>query len=394
MSSIDSQFLIPFTDEHALVRETVRSLVDDKIAPLAVSIDANHTFPHEAMAELAALDLLGIFVPEEYGGAGMDFVSYIITMEELGRGCGSTALTFTAHSGLCITPILILASHEQKLRWLPELCSGRKLGCFGLSEPGCGTDAGALSTIAVRDGDDYIVTGTKMWITNGRYADYMVTTVKTDQSQGRGKGISSLVIPMDLPGVSVLKEEDKLGLRGSSTAQVALDKVRVPAANLIGVEHNGFSAFMQTLEGGRIAIAAMALGLAQSAYERSMDYVKQRQTFGRYLAQHQTIQDYLADMAVNIEASRLLIYRAAFLKDAGRPFAKEASMAKLFATEMAMDVTNNAIQIHGGYGYVKEFEVERIWRDAKLCTIGEGTSEIQRVIIARSILGAATKGVV
>jgi alkylation response protein AidB-like acyl-CoA dehydrogenase len=394
MSSIDSQFLIPFTDEHALVRDTVRSLVTDKIAPLAVSLDASHAFPHEAMAALAELDLLGIFVPEQYGGAGMDFVSYVITMEELGRGCGSTALTYTAHTGLCITPILLLASHEQKLRFLPELCSGRIIGCFGLSEPSSGTDAGSLSTIAVRDGDDYIVSGTKMWITNGKHAGYMVTTCKTDQSQGRGKGISSLVIPMDLPGVSVLKEEDKLGLKASSTAQVALDKVRVPAENLIGVEHDGFGAFMKTLEGGRIAIAAMALGLAQSAYERSIDYVKQRQSFGKLLAQHQTIQNYLAEMATNIEASRLLIYRAAFLKDAGRPFAKEASMAKLFATEMAMEVTNTAIQIHGGYGYVKEFEVERIWRDAKLCTIGEGTTEIQRVIIARSILGAATKGIV
>ena len=394
MSSIDSQFLIPFTDEHEMVRESVRRLVDEKIAPRAFGLDDSHAFPHEAMAELAELDLLGIYVPEEYGGAGMDFVSYIITMEELGRGCGSTTLTYTAHTGLCITPIMLLASHEQKLRWLPELCSGRMIGCFGLSEPGSGTDAGSLTTVAVREGDGYIVNGTKMWITNGRYAGVMVTTVKTDPSQGRGKGISSLLIPMDSPGVSVIKEEDKLGLRASSTAQVFLDQVRVPAANLLGTEHDGFGAFMKTLEGGRIAIAAMALGLAQSSYERSLNYVKQRKTFGRYLAQHQTMQNYLADMATNIEASRLLIYRAAFLKDAGRPFAKEASMAKLFATEMAMEVTNNAIQIHGGYGYVKEFEVERIWRDAKLCTIGEGTTEIQRVIIARQILGQAVKGVV
>jgi len=315
-------------------------------------------------------------------------------MEELSRGCGSTALTFTAHSGLCMTPISILASHEQKLRWLPQLCSGKMIGCFGLSEPGSGSDAGSLTTVAVRDGNHFVVNGTKMWITNGKYAGVMVTTCKTDPSQGRGKGISSLLIPLDSPGVSVIKEEDKLGLRGSSTAQVFLDNVRVPLENLIGAEHNGFGAFMATLEGGRIAIAAMALGLAQSSFERSLAYVKQRRTFGRLLAQHQTIQIYLADMATHIEAARLLVYRAAFLRDAGRPFAKEASMAKLFATEMAMDVTNNAIQIHGGYGYVKEFEVERIWRDAKLCTIGEGTTEIQRVIIARQLLGDAVKGVV
>ena len=391
MNSSDSMFLIPFTDEHEMVRETVRGLVNDRIAPRAIALDESHQFPHEAMQELAELDLLGIYVPEEFGGAGMDFTSYVITMEELGRGCGSTALTYTAHSGLCITPITILASPEQKKRWLPELCSGEKLGCFGLSEPGSGTDAGSLCTTATRDGDDYIVNGTKMWITNGKYAGYMVTTCKTDTSQGRGKGISSFVIPMDSPGVSVIKEEDKLGLRASSTAQVFLDNVRVPAENMIGEEHNGFGAFMKTLEGGRIAIAAMALGLAQSAYERALEYSTQRETFGRPLAGHQTIQNYLADAATNIEAARLLVYRASFMKDAGRPFAKEASMAKLFATEMAMEVCSNAIQIHGGYGYVREFEVERIWRDAKLCTIGEGTSEIQQVIIARQILGDAAK---
>ncbi|MCB1187769.1 acyl-CoA dehydrogenase family protein [bacterium] len=393
MSEIDSQFLIPFTDEHEMVRETVRGLVNDRIAPRAISLDESHAFPHEAMQELAELDLLGIYVPEEFGGAGMDFVAYVITMEELGRGCGSTALTYTAHTGLCITPITILASDEQKKRWLPELCSGKKYGCFGLSEPGSGTDAGSLTTTAVRDGDDYIINGTKMWITNGKYAGYMVTTCKTDPSQGRGKGISSLVVPMDSPGVSVIKEEDKLGLRASSTAQVFLDNVRVPAENLIGEENDGFPAFMKTLEGGRIAIAAMALGLAQSAYERSIEYAKQRETFGRPLAGHQTIQNYLADMAMKIEAARLLVYRAAFMKDAGLPFGKEASMAKLFTTEMAMEVTSNAIQVHGGYGYVREFEVERIWRDAKLCTIGEGTSEIQQVIIARNILGDAAKAV-
>ncbi|MEZ5339478.1 MAG: acyl-CoA dehydrogenase family protein [bacterium] len=392
MSASDSLFLIPFTDEHEMVRETVRGLVSDRIAPRAVSVDEHHTFPHEAMQELAELDLLGIYVPEEFGGAGMDFTSYIITMEELGRGCGSTALTYTAHSGLCITPIMILASDEQKRRWLPELCSGKKYGCFGLSEPGSGTDAGSLTTTAVRDGDDFVINGTKMWITNGKYAGYMVTTCKTDPSQGRGRGISSIVVPMETAGVSVIKEEDKLGLRGSSTAQVFLDNVRVPAENLIGELNDGFPAFMKTLEGGRIAIAAMALGLAQSAYERSLEYATQRETFGRPLGAHQTIQNYLVDMATRIEASRLLVYRAAFLKDAGRPFAKEASMAKLFATEMAMEVCSNAIQIHGGYGYVREFEVERIWRDAKLCTIGEGTSEIQQVIIARNILGDAAKG--
>ena len=382
----DSMNVLPFTDEHHMVRETVRSLVDDKIAPRAMEIDEHHKYPHEAMAELAALDMLGIYIPEQYGGAGLDYVTYYIVMEELARGCGSTALTYTAHSGLCMTPILLLASEEQKKTWLAPLASGEKTGCFGLSEPGSGSDAGALTTVAVRDGDDYIISGTKMWVTNGAHAQTMVACVKTDPSQPSGRGISAFLIDLTSPGVHVAKEEDKLGLRGSSTAQIFFDKVRVPAANLMGQLNDGFQVFMQTLEAGRIAISAMAVGLAQSAYERALRYSQQRETFGKPIAKHQTIQAYLAEMATSIDAARLLTYRAGFLKDRGQSFGLEASMAKLFASEISVAVAERAIQIHGGYGYVREFEVERIWRDAKLCTIGEGTTEIQQVIIARGLL--------
>lgn len=383
---------LPFTDEHHMVRDTVRSLVVDKIAPRASELDRTHEFPRQAMAELAALDLLGIYFPEEYGGAGMDFVAYAIAMEELARGCGSTALTYTAHVSLCMAPICDLGTHEQKLTYLPPLCTGEHIGCFGLSEPQAGSDSGNTLTLAKRNGDDFIVTGSKMWTTNGSYADTMVATVKTDPSAPRSHGISALIVDMHTPGISVPKEEDKLGLRASNTAQVFLQDVHIPAANLLGELDHGFLTFMKTLEGGRIGVGAMALGLAQGALERAIAYTKQRRTFGLLLAQHQTVQDYIADMATEIEAARLLVYNAAFMKAAGVPFGKQAAMAKYFASEVAMRVTEKAIQIHGGYGYVSEFEVERIYRDAKLCTIGEGTSEIQRLVIARHVLGRAVKG--
>jgi butyryl-CoA dehydrogenase len=381
----------PFSDEHNMLRESVRELARDKIAPRAVELDETHAFPHEAMRELADLGLLGVYVPEEYGGSGMDFVAYIIAMEELGRACGSTALTYTAHSGLCITPILLLGSEAQKHKYLPALCSGERIGCFGLTEPQAGSDSGNTQTVGVRDGEQYVVNGAKAWITNGREAGTMVATVKTDPSQPRGYGISGMIVDMESPGVSVPKVEDKLGLRASSTAQVFMDKVRVPVENILGKEHNGFKDFMQTLERGRVAIAAMSLGLAEAAFERSVRFAKERQTFGRAIAQQQTIQGYLADMATRIEAARLLTYNAAFIKADGRGIAREGAIAKLFASETAVWVCERAIQIHGGYGYVREFEVERLYRDSKLMTIGEGTTEIQRLVIARQILGDAAK---
>jgi butyryl-CoA dehydrogenase len=307
------------------------------------------------------------------------------------RGCGSTALTYTAHVSLCITPILALGSHEQKLKWLPDLCSGERIGCFGLTEPQAGSDSGNTQTTARREGDEYVVRGAKAWITNGPQASTMVATVKTDPAQPRGKGISALIIDMASDGISIPKTEDKLGLRGSSTAQIYFDDVRVPAENLLGTEHDGFPLFMRTLEGGRVGIAAMSVGLAQAAFERAVRYAQQRHTFGRPLAGHQTIQAYIAEMATELDAARLLVYRAAFMKQQGLPIAREAGMAKLFATEAAMRICEKAIQIHGGFGYVREFEVERMYRDAKLCTIGEGTTEVQQIVIARQILGEATR---
>ena len=392
MGALDSFGMIPFTDEHEMLRDTVCKYVDDKVAPRADELDREHKFPHEAVTEMAELGLMGVHVPEEYGGAGMDFVSYVITLEELARGCGTTAITFTAHTSLCEAPITALGTEEQKKKYLPPLASAEKLGCFGLSEPEAGSDAGNTKTTAIREGDHYIVNGSKMWITNGKHAGTMVATVKTDPSAPRSRGISALIIEMDSPGVSIIKEEDKLGLRGSSTAQIFLDDVKVPAENLLGEENTGFGTFMQTLEGGRIGIGAMALGLAQGAYERTIKYMKERSTFGKLLAQHEPLQHIVANMATEMEAARMMVYKAAFMKDAGANIAKEAAMAKLYASEAAMRVTELAVQLHGGYGYTREYEVERFWRDAKLCTIGEGTSEVQRMVIARQILGRAVKG--
>jgi butyryl-CoA dehydrogenase len=293
-----------------------------------------------------------------------------------------------------MAPIAMLGTEEQKMKYLPPLARGDGLGCFGLSEPEAGSDAGNCKTTAVRDGDHYVVNGAKQWITNGREAITMVATVKTDQGAPRSRGISALIIEMDSPGVSVPAVENKLGLRGSSTAQIYLDNVRVPVENLLGEENSGFGTFMKTLEGGRICIGAMALGLAQGAYERSVAYMKERRTFDKLLAQHQALQFAMADMATDLEAARMMVYRAAFMKDRGLSFGKEAAMAKLYASEAAMRISEMAIQLHGGYGYTVEYEVERIWRDAKLTTIGEGASEILRMVIARHILGKAMSGVV
>lgn len=394
MGALDSFGMIPFTEEHNMLRETVRKYADDKLAPRAMELDEQKLFPLEAVGEMAELGLLGIYFDEKYGCSGMDFVSFIIGMEEINRVCGTTGITYTAHTSLCMAPIADLGTEEQKLKYLPPLASGEHIGCFGLSEPEAGSDAGNCKTTAVRDGNHYIVNGAKQWITNGKEAKTIVATVKTEPGAPRSRGISALIIDMESEGVSVPKTEDKLGLRGSSTAQIFFDNVRVPVENLLGVEHTGFGAFMKTLEGGRVGIGAMALGLAQGAYERTVHYVKERKTFDKLLAQHEPIQHFIANMATELEAARLMVYRAAFMKDAGLPFGKEAAMAKLYASEVAMRVTELAVQLHGGYGYTREYEVERIWRDAKLCTIGEGTSEIQRMVIARSILGKATKGVV
>ena len=394
MGARDSYSMIPFTDEHRMLREMVRRYADEKLAPRAVEIDQEKRFPEEAVRELGGLDLLGSYIPEAYGGAGMDFVSYIISVEEIARVCGSTALTLAAHTSLCMAPIAALGNEEQKMKFLPPLCTGDTLGCFGLSEPEAGSDAGNCRTTAVLDGDHFTVNGSKMWTTNGDRAKTMVATVKTDPDLPRSRGISALIIDLDSPGVTRGNKENKLGCRGSSTAQVFFDDVKVPRENLLGALNTGFATFMSTLEGGRVCIGSMALGIAQGAYERAVAYVKERKAFDKLLAQQQSLQHFIANMATELEAARMMCYRAAFMKDAGIEFGKEAAMAKLYASEVAMRITELAVQLHGGYGYTVDYEVERMWRDAKICTIGEGTSEILRWVVARRVLGKATRGVV
>ncbi|MCD6553885.1 MAG: acyl-CoA dehydrogenase, partial [Anaerolineae bacterium] len=331
------------------------------------------------------LGFLGLPFPEEYGGAGADNVSLAIVMEEIARVCGSTAITLDAHTSLCCEPIYLFGSDAQKQKYLPKLCSGEWIGAFGLTEPGAGSDAGATKTRAVRDGDEWVINGQKCFITNGSIADVVIITAVTDPQRG-SRGISSFIVEKGTPGFRPGRDEEKMGLRGSVTSELFFEDCRIPAANLLGKENEGFKQFLTTLDTGRIAIAAMALGLAQGAFERALAYSKERVQFGQPICNFQAIQWMLADMATEIDAARLLIYRAAWLKDRGVRYTKEAAMAKLYTSEMAERVCYKAIQIHGGYGYTKEYEVERMYRDQRLCAIGEGTSEIQRLVIARQLL--------
>jgi len=329
---------------------------------------------------------LGLPYPEKYGGGGGDYLSYIIAVEEIARACGSTALIYAAHVSLGCAPIYYFGTEEQKQKWLPHLCSGRGLAAFGLTEPEAGSDAGATRTTAVRDGDFYLLNGSKMWITSGAIADVVTCTAKTDPSAGT-RGISCFLVEKGTPGFIPGKNEPKMGLKGSVTSALSFENCRVPAANLLGREGEGFRQMLITLDGGRISIGAMALGLAQAAFDEAVRYAKQRVQFGQPIASFQAIQWMIADMATEIDAARLMVYRAAALKDAGKPFTKEAAMAKLYASEVAERAAFKALQIHGGYGYSREYPVERIYRDQRLCAIGEGTSEIQRLVIARQVLG-------
>ena len=328
---------------------------------------------------------MGLTVPAEYGGTGTDTVSYAIVIEEISRACASTGLGLAAHNSLACGPITIIGSEEQKQKYLPEMASGEAIGAFCLTEPHAGSDASNTKTTAELKGDKYILNGTKTYVTNGGWARYLVATAKTDQSEGT-KGISSFIIENDFPGLITGSKEKKLGLRASGTFEMVFDNCEVPVENRLGPEGDGFKAFMKTLDGGRISIGAFALGIAQAAMEQSIKYSKERKQFDQPLSNFQAIQAKLADMATEIHAARLLVHDAARRKDAGEEFGTYASMCKLYASEMAMRATTNAIQIHGGYGYVKEYPVERYYRDAKLAEIGEGTSEIQRIIIARSLL--------
>lgn len=371
------------TSEQQMWRESVRAFCEKEVKPFARHADETGEFNWNAIRKGATLGLLGLAVPEEYGGAGIDFISATIAMEELGRACGSTALALAAHNGLACASIANFASEELKRQWLPSLTSGKgQLGSLALTEPGAGSDLqGGVRTKATPEGDSYIIDGQKMWTTNASIAEVIVTLCRMPDNR-----LSLIVVPTNSSGLTIGAPEKKMGLHGSPTHAVTYDEVRVPKSNLVGTEGKGLAQTLAVLDGGRISIGALSIGLAQAAFEEAVKYAKERQTFGVAIAQHQAIQFMLADASTEIEIARHYLFYAAWLKQMGRPFSREAAQAKLFATEVAERVCRNAIQIHGGYGYSSEFPVERIYRDARLMTIGEGSSEIQRLVIARHVL--------
>ncbi|MCH7885469.1 MAG: acyl-CoA dehydrogenase family protein [Planctomycetes bacterium] len=367
------------------LQDMARRWATEHIAPNARQWDRDADIPRPLVAQLAELGFLGIFIPPEYDGCGFGDLAATVIMEEIARRCGATALMLDAHNALCCAHLLLAANEEQKRKYLPKLAKGELLGAWALSEPGCGSDAAALKTTAVLDGDCWVLNGSKHWITNGHYAGVYVVTATTTP-EGGAKGISAFIVERDTPGLIIGKKEDKLGMRGSDTVGLTFDAMRIPKENLCGQLHHGFADAMRVLERGRITISAMSVGLARGALEESLAYAKQRTAFGKPIFEHQSIQFMLADMAVDVDAARLLTRKAAILSDAGQECRLHVSIAKLFASEMATRAGMNAIQIHGGNGYTKEFPVERYMRDAKLCEIGEGSSQIQRIIIARHLL--------
>lgn len=373
-----------FTEEHHAIREAIRDFATREIAPKAHAVDQEARFPIETFKELGKLGYLGLPIGSEYGGAGADYRSYVIAVEEIGRACGSTGLSYAAHVSLGTNPIYKFGTEEQKKKYVPKLCSGEYIGCWALTEPGTGSDAAAQKTTAKRVGDHYVLNGTKQFITNATDADVAVIMAMTDMSLGR-KGISCFIVEKGTPGYSVSKVEKKLGMRGSPTASLTFEDCKIPAENLVGAEGEGYKQALMTLEGGRLSIGALALGIAQSAFDAALTYAKQREAFGQPIGKFQMIQSYLADMSTYISAARLMLYHAAWMKDHGKRVTLEGSQAKLYASEIASKVCNLCVQIHGGYGYIVDFPAERFLRDAKLCEIGEGTSEIQRLLIARQL---------
>lgn len=372
------------TGEQALIKKMMRDFAEGEVAPGADERDRTKQFPVDVFDKLTKLGVMGLPFPEQYGGGGADTISFAIAVEELSRVCASTGITYSAHISLGGAPIYLFGTDEQKEKYLTPLCTGEYLGAFGLTEPNAGSDAGGTQTTAKLQGDQWIISGSKCFITNASFAKNLALTAVTDRSKGTN-GISAFIVPTDAPGFTVISNYEKMGLHASNTTELVLDNVTIPKENLLGKEGNGYKQFLATLDGGRIGIGAMAVGIAQGAYEKSLQYAKVRKQFGRSLSAFQAIQFKLADMAMNIEVARNMVFKAAWLKDQGRGFKKEAAMAKLFASEMCMKVCDQAVQIHGGYGYMKEYQVERFFRDAKLLEIGEGTSEIQRMVIARQI---------
>lgn len=376
------------TEEQTMIRTLIRDFAEAEVAPGAVERDRTGTFPAGIFEKLAKLGLMGLPFPEQYDGGGADTICFAIVVEELSRVCASTGITYSAHVSLGGSPIYLFGTEEQKQQYLAPLCRGEYLGAFGLTEPDAGSDAGGTRTTAVRKGteteDGWVISGSKCFITNASYAKHLALTAVTDRSKGTS-GISAFLVPTDAPGFSIIDNYEKMGLHASNTTELVLDQVEVPHEALLGTEGNGFKQFLAVLDGGRIGIGAMAVGIAQGAFERALRYAKQRKQFGRTLSSFQAIQFKLADMATQIDAARTMVYRAGWLKDQGRTFKKEAAMAKLLASEICMKVCDQAVQIHGGYGYMREYEVERFMRDAKLLEIGEGTSEIQRMVIAAQL---------
>jgi alkylation response protein AidB-like acyl-CoA dehydrogenase len=373
------------TEEQRLLRDTVRDFAEREIAPNVMEYDEKQEFPREILRQAGELGLLGILFPETYGGAGLGYMEYALVVEELSRVDGSVGISVAAHNGLCAGHIYLAGSETQKQRFLVPLASGRKIGGWSLTEPTAGSDAGGTKTTARRDGAHWVLNGAKTFTTHGSVGDVIVVFAVTDPAQGK-KGISAFVIEQGHPGFRPGKKENKMGLRASDTSEVIMEDCRIADDQLLGRRGEGFVDAMRILDGGRISIGALALGMAQGAYEAALAYATERQQFDRPIAEFQAIQFMLADMATEIDAARLLIYRAAWMKDQGRGVTKEAAMAKLFASEVGVRVADRALQIFGGYGYVKDFPAEKYYRDVKLCTIGEGTSEIQRLVIAREIL--------
>lgn len=373
------------TKEHQMIKEMTQGFAEKEIKPIAIELDRDSQFPEEVFKKMGKLGLLGIPFPENHGGSGGDTISYAIAVEEIGKACGGTGLSYAAAVSLGSSPIYYFGTEEQKQTYLVPLAKGETLAAFGLTEPNAGSDAGGTRTRAELDGDEYVISGEKCWITNAGYSRTITVTAVTGKDS-RGKNIiSAFIVPTDSTGLSISSNYDKMGVRASNTCEIILDHVRVPKENLLGDAESGFKQFLYTLDGGRISIAALAVGVAKAAFERALAFAKERVQFGQSISKFQAIQFKLADMAMEIELARNMVYKAAWLKDHKKPFTKESAYAKLFASEMAFRTCNQAIQIHGGSGYMREYEVERFLRDAKLLEIGEGTSEIQRLVIARQL---------
>jgi alkylation response protein AidB-like acyl-CoA dehydrogenase len=378
---------LQLTDEQSMIQAMAREFADAHVRPIAAEIDREARFPHETVKRMGELGLMGMAVPERWGGAGADVVSYVVALEEIAKACASHAVVMSVNNSLYGDPVLKFGTDEQRARFLTPVASGHAIGCFALTEPQAGSDASNQATTARRDGDQYIITGRKLFITSGREASLALVFAQTDRATAH-RGISAFVIEKGTPGFTVSKTEDKLGIRASDTAELVFEECRVPAANRIGEEGQGFRVALTAIDGGRIGIGAQAVGIAAGAYARAVAYARERKAFGVTIGQHQMVQWMLADMATAIDGGRLLCLQAATLKDRGVPFTRQAAMAKLFCAEMAMKVTTDAVQVHGGYGFIKDYEVERYFRDAKVTALYEGTSQIQKLVIAREVLGA------